>query len=159
MSTLIAGIGLIDKNNDPARDQLVADLAACQVAEPLLSTKKREMEGTVARLHGTETNFFQRPSLGLGAPRDVRVERAGEEGPVKVLWNCAYAAGDPIVRYEVYRRAEKIASIPFRPQINEEPFSFLDENAPRRHYGGLYYKVRAVDSTGDQADSTSVKPV
>jgi len=159
MSTLIAGIGLIDKNSDPARDQLVADLAACQVAEPLSSTKRREMEDTVARLHGTDTNFFQRPSSGLGVPRDVRVERADEEGPVKVLWNCAYAAGDPIVRYEVHRRAEKIASIPFRPQVTEEPFSFLDENAPRRHYGGLYYKVRAVDSTGDQADSTSVKPV
>lgn len=159
MSTLIAGIGLIDKNNDPARDQLVADLAACQVAEPLSSIKRREIERPVARLHGTDTNFFQRPSMGLGAPRDVKVERAAAGGPVKVLWNGAYAAGDPIVRYDVYRREEKIAGIPFRPQITEEPFSFLDENVPRRNYGGLYYKVRAVDSAGAQADSMSVKPV
>lgn len=159
VSTLIAGIGLIDRSNDPGRDQLVADLAACQMRDPLPVQRRRQIEERTADLHGRDTNFFQRTSSGLLAPQQVKVERAAPDGPVRVLWTTAYAAGEPLARYEIYRRDEKIATVPFEPQISEKPFSIEDRSAPQGHSGGVWYKVRAVDASGSWADSISVKPV
>ncbi|MGH9661764.1 MAG: aldo/keto reductase [Bryobacteraceae bacterium] len=158
MSTVIAGIGLIDRSNDPGRDQIVADLGACQMRDPVSVERKRRIEERVDALHGSDTNFFQRPSSGLVPPQSVAVERAAPDAPVKVLWTTAYAAGDPIVRYEIWRREQKIATVPFQPQLTDAPFTFADESAPASQSGGLYYKVRAVDATGRFADSISVKP-
>ena len=158
VSTLIAGIGLIDRNGDPERDQLAADLVACQLPEPLSASRRRDIEERVARLHGTDTNFFQRPSSGLLAPQAVKAERM-PTGPVKVLWTTAFAGGDPLARYEVFRREERIATVSFRPQTTEEPFSVLDEVSPASHSGGVYYRVRAVDAAGRFTDSISVKAV
>jgi aryl-alcohol dehydrogenase-like predicted oxidoreductase len=158
MSTLITGIGLIDKNNDPERDQLVANLAAVQTLPEMTPAKRRHIEEQVAALHGTATNFFQRPSAGLQPPRGLALERKEPEGPVNISWHTAFAGPDPIVRYEVFRREERIASVPFRPQISEEPFSVSDTGAPRSHSGGLYYRVRAVDGAGRWADCMPGKP-
>lgn len=158
VSTVIAGIGLIDKANDPSRDQIVADLSACQVRETIQASRRSAIEERVAHLHGTDTNFFQRPSSGLLPPQTVRVERADPQGSVKVLWSTAFAGGDPIIRYEIYRREQRLTSVPFQPQINEQLFSFTDASAPEGHSGGLYYRVRAVDQSGKYADSISVKP-
>lgn len=157
VSTVIAGIGLIDKN-DPTRDQLAADLSACQLRDPMPLSRRKSIEERVANLHGTDTNFFQRPSSGLLGPQSVHVERAQESGPIKVLWTTAFAGADPIARYEIYRREQKVASIPYQPQISEAPFSFTDESAPLSQSGGLYYRVRAVDASGKFGDSISVKP-
>ncbi|MCC6366372.1 MAG: aldo/keto reductase [Bryobacterales bacterium] len=159
VSTVIAGIGLIDKTNDPTRDQLTANLAACQLREPLTSGRRRQIEEQVAVLHGTDTNFFQRPACGLLSPQSVKVARDSPRGPVKVLWTTAYAAGEPMARYEIYRRDQKIAAIPYKPQLTEEPFAYTDAEAPAADSGGIWYKVRAVDSSGAFADSLSVKPV
>ncbi|MEZ5352405.1 MAG: aldo/keto reductase [Bryobacteraceae bacterium] len=152
VSTAIAGIGLIDRSNDPSKDQLVADLAAAQIREPLNTARMRQIEERTASLHGTDTNFFQRTAVGMVGPRDVRVEGGG-----RVLWNTAYAAGDPIVRYEIWRRDEKIAGVPFAPQTTMAPFVYVDKDAPAGNSGGVWYKVRAVDSAGNHADSMSVK--
>jgi aryl-alcohol dehydrogenase-like predicted oxidoreductase len=157
MSTLITGIGLTDRNNDPKADQLAFNLAACQSAEPMTAARRAEVEQRVAGIHGTETNFFQRTSSGLLAPQSVATERQAD-GSVQVTWMTAYAAGDPLSRYEVFRREEKIATIPFRPQTTMEPFQITDKEAPAGHSGGVWYHVRAVDSTGRHADSISVKP-
>lgn len=159
VSTCITGIGLIDKDNDPEKDQLIANLAACQMAEPLSTARRKQIEAQVGDLCGTDTNFFQRPSSGLLAPSNVSVERAADGGPVKVLWNTAYAGPDPIVRYEVYRRDEKIATVPYHPQMTEAPLSFTDESAPASSQGGIWYRVRTVDVTGRSVDSISAKPV
>ncbi|MCY4189441.1 MAG: hypothetical protein OXD30_13255, partial [Bryobacterales bacterium] len=156
MSTLIAGIGLVDKDNDPQRDQLVANLAAAQTAAPLSPQEKKDIEQTVADLHGTRTNFFQRPSAGFQPAQGFRVKRDAEN-EVRLQWHSAFAAGDPIVRYEIYRRHERIGTVPFRPQTSMAPFEFVDKPAPRRHSGGLYYKVRAVDESGRHADTNSAK--
>jgi hypothetical protein len=158
MSTLITGIGLINTNNDPERDQLVANLAAVQTLPEMPASKRRHIEEQVAALHGTATNFFQRPSAGLQPPRGLALERKEPEGPVNISWHTAFAGPDPIVRYEVFRREEKIVSVPFRPQITEEPFSVTDNGAPRSHSGGLYYRVRAVDGAGRWADCMPGKP-
>jgi aryl-alcohol dehydrogenase-like predicted oxidoreductase len=155
VATLIAGIGLIDRNNDPKRDQLAANLAACQTAEPISAARRREIEERTAQLHGTDNNFFQRVSSGLLAPQTLKVERL-EKG-AKVSWSTAFAGGDPIARYEVYRREEKIATVPFRPQTTEEPFTAVDPDAPASHSGGVWYRVRTIDAAGRSVDSISVK--
>ncbi|MDE0105262.1 MAG: aldo/keto reductase [Bryobacterales bacterium] len=156
MSTIITGIGLTDKDDDPERDQLVANLAAAQTAKPLSDREKKDIEQTVAELHGTRTNFFQRPSSGFQPPQGFAAQRK-ESGAVRLEWHSAYATGDPIVRYEVYRRHERIATIPFRPQTTLAPFSYEDTAAPRGHTGGLYYLVRAVDAAGRHADTLTAK--
>ncbi|MSV29281.1 MAG: hypothetical protein EXQ52_11170 [Bryobacterales bacterium] len=158
VSTVIAGIGLIDKTGDPGRDQLIANLSACQLRDPMPQSRRANIESRVAGLHGTDTNFFQRTSSGFLPPGSVTVERAPDGGAVKVSWSTAYAAGDPIERYEIYRREDRIASIPFAPQTSDLPFSLSDNAAPAGSSGGLYYKVRAVDSAGKFVDSISVKP-
>ncbi len=157
MSTLITGIGLIDSNDDPENDQIVANLAACQAAEPLSAQRKRDIEDQVAALHGTQTNFFQRPSSGFQPPQKVAVKGLGEGKGNEISWHTAYAGGDPIVRYEVYRRQERIATMPFEPQTSEQPFTVVDKDAPGGHMGGLWYQVRAVDAAGQQVDSISVR--
>jgi len=147
MSTLITGIGLIDDGDDPENDQLVANLAACQSAEKLSPMEKKTIEERTAALHGTQTNFFQRPSVGFQPPQQTSVRRLGDSR-VEVSWHNAFAAGDPIERYEVWRRDRRIAVTPYRPQITKEPFRFVDADAPRGHSGGLWYTVKAVDVTG-----------
>lgn len=157
MSTIITGIGLMDDNADPQNDQLVANLATCQTAEPLSAQRKRDIEDQVAALHGTQTNFFQRPSSGFQPPQKVEAKRLGDKSGVEISWHTAYAAGDPIVRYEVYRRQDRIAAMPFEPQVSEKPFSVVDKDAPAGHSGGLWYRVRAVDAAGQMADSISAR--
>jgi aryl-alcohol dehydrogenase-like predicted oxidoreductase len=156
MATIITGIGLIDKDNDPQHDQLVANLAAAQTANPLSPREKADIEQTVADLHGTRTNFFQRPSAGFQPAQEFSVERTAASN-VRLEWHSAYAAGDPISRYEVYRRHERIGIVPYRPQTSRTPFSFEDKSAPDGHMGGLYYKVRTVDEAGRHADTVTIK--
>ncbi|MBK9168625.1 MAG: aldo/keto reductase [Bryobacterales bacterium] len=158
VSTLIAGIGLIDRSNDPSRDQLVADLAACQMPEALSEARRRQIEVRTAELHGIDNNFFQRPPSGLLPPHTVTAQIEAGGPAVRVRWNTALAGGDPIVRYEIYRRDTLVASIPYAPQMTPEPFSYLDRDAPASQLGGLWYRVRAVDSGGRTADSISAKP-
>ena len=108
-------------------------------------------------MHGTETNFFQRTSSGFVAPRNVRLESSDTRA--KLLWDTAYAGPDPIESYDIYRRDEKIASLPFAAQTSNESFSFIDKHAPDGHEGGVWYRVRAVDSAGNTADSVSVRRI
>ena len=159
VSTLVTGIGLIDRSNDPSRDQIVANLAACQMLDPLSAQRRRQIEQQVAGRHGTDTNFFQRVSSGLIAPQIASVNREGADGFVTVAWNTAFAAGDPLVHYEIWRRDEKIATVPFKPQTSETPFTYIDREPGPNPAGGLWYRVRVVDAAGAQVDSVSVKPV
>ncbi len=154
MTTAITGIGLIDDNNDPDKDQIVANLAACQTAKPLSPLEKKEIEERTAALHGTQTNFFQRPSVGMQPPQQTGVRRLDDKS-VEVTWHNAYAAGDPLERYEVWRRDERVAVIPYKPQITKEPFRWVDAKAPGGHMGGLWYSVRAVDVAGHSEASLS----
>jgi aryl-alcohol dehydrogenase-like predicted oxidoreductase len=157
ISTLITGIGLIDRSNSRERDQIIANLEACQMAEPLAAARRKEIENRTADLHGTDTNFFQRTSSGLLAPLTVKAERPDGAKDVRISWSTAFAAGDPLVRYDIYRRDEKIGTLPYRPQVTEDLFSFSDSAAPANHPGGVYYKVRAVDAADRFADSISVR--
>jgi len=156
VSSVVIGIGETDPNNDPQRDQFVANLAACQTAGPLLPRQRRDIEERVAELHGTATNFFQRPGSGLQAPQNVRVTRTGNQ-PAELTWDTAYAGAEPLVSYEIFRREEMVARLPYAPQTTEEPFRFADKGLTDSYPGGLWYKVRAVDAGGGKADSITVQ--
>jgi hypothetical protein len=157
LHTAVIGIGEVDKNNDPARDQYVADLAACQTVRDLTIRERKEIINQVAGLHGIYTNFYQRPGSGLQPPQNVRLERPGE-GQVEVLWDTAYAGANPLATYEVFRRHELLARVPCTPQVSEEPFRFVDSGVKGRFPGGLYYRVRVVDTEGATADSNTLLP-
>ncbi len=156
--TVITGIGLIDKSNDPARDQVLANAAACQIRDPINGGKRRQIEERVAEQCGTDTNFFQRTASGLLAPEKFLVEDV-DANTTRLRWSTAYAGGHAIDHYEIYRRQVKIAAAPFRPQLSEELFSYEDRlTGPQNWAGGKYYKVRVVDVAGNMADTPTVKP-
>ena len=99
MSTIITGIGLTDKDDDPERDQLVANLAAAQTAKPLSDREKKDIEQTVAELHGTRTNFFQRPSSGFQPPQGFAAQRRRERrGPPGVALGIRCGRPDRTLR-------------------------------------------------------------
>jgi aryl-alcohol dehydrogenase-like predicted oxidoreductase len=153
--TAVIGIGEVDKNNDPQRDQFVANLAACQTARDLTRRERKDINDQVAGLHGIYTNFYQRPGSGLQPPQNVRLNRAGD-GPVEVCWDTAYAGANSLATYEIYRRHDLVARLPYAPQTSEEPFRFVDKGAKGRYPGGLWYRVRVVDTDGATADSNTV---
>ena len=157
VSTVISGIGLIDKADDPARDQLLANIAACQIRDPQTAAKRREVEQRTADLHGTDTNFFQRTASGLLAPEKFLAEDI-DPNTTRLRWSTAYAGGHAIDRYEIYRREVKIATIPFKPQISEDLFVYEDRmSQPQMWQGGKYCKIRVVDVAGNFADTRTVK--
>src|SRR5262249_43240953 len=51
VNCVITGIGLIDKSNDPSRDQILANIAACQMGEPQTRDKRRQVEQRTAEQH------------------------------------------------------------------------------------------------------------
>jgi hypothetical protein len=157
LHTAVIGIGEVDSNNDPQRDQFVANLAACQTARDLTRRERKEIINQVAGLHGVYTNFYQRPGSGLQPPQNVRLKRS-PQGPVEVLWDTAYAGTNPLANYEIFRRHEIIGRVPCAPQVSQEPFRFADESAKGGHPGGLWYRVRVVDTEGATADSNTVLP-
>jgi hypothetical protein len=156
VASVVIGIGETDANNDPQRDQFVANLAACQTAPPLSPGQRRDIEDRVAELHGTASNFFQRPGSGLQPPQNVKVSRNGNEPPV-LTWDTAYAGAQPLVSYDIFRREEMVAHVPYAPQTTEDPFRFTDKALTGSYPGGLWYKVRAVDAAGGRADSITIQ--
>lgn len=150
VSTLITGIGLTDKNDDPENDQLIANLAACQEAKFTAADRKR-VEDEVAAKHAIDTNFFQLASKGLLAPEMVELRRRNS-GDTQILWSTGFAASEPILRYEVYRAGQKVFTRPFEAQVSDEPFDFMDNSAQ----GGEEYFVRVVDRARRTADSKKV---
>ncbi|MBI3695123.1 MAG: fibronectin type III domain-containing protein, partial [Acidobacteria bacterium] len=135
-----------------------ANIAAAQIRDPQGSAKRRQVEQRVAELHGADTNFFQRTSSGLLAPEKFTLEDV-DANTTRLRWSTAYAGGHPVERYEIYRRELKIATVPFQPQLSEEPFTYEDRMTGAQNWaGGKYYKVRVVDRAGNVADTPTVKP-
>ena len=76
---------------------------------------------------------------------------------VTIEWSTAYASGDPIAHYDIYRSNDRIGSMPYQPQTTEAPFSFTDTAGPGGNPTGAYYRIRTVDVTGRYVDSISVR--
>jgi aryl-alcohol dehydrogenase-like predicted oxidoreductase len=155
--TLIVGIGHVD--DDPAKCQLTANLAAAQLDAPLTEVQMAAIEARVtAAGKDTANSYFQRPALGLTPPRNVGVEAdssmpAMRRVAVRVSWDCAYAGAAAIDQYMVLRDNQEVARIPHRPQISQMRFHYDDVLKGDLATGSHGYIVRAVDKAGKAADS------
>ncbi len=114
----VTGIGHIDHDR-PEADQLVANLAAAVADMPSLEARLR-IEHDVAERIGKDTNFFQDKIAALIQPTGVITRKDGDR--VAVRWNTAYASADPIRSYEIRAGEKLLLSLPYRPQLTEEPF-------------------------------------
>ncbi len=141
--TLIIGIGHVDE--DPLKCQLTQNYYAAQVgANTLSAERRREIEEMTGAVTGGRTNYFQLDKQELGAPREVTVEKAA--GGTRVSWQTAYAAGAPIVRYEVVVDGAEPAVVRHEPQtLKSKPFVFETEAAVEK------VVVRTVDAEGGTA--------
>jgi len=145
--TAIIGIGQISDDN--LKCQLVQNYYACQIVPEGLSQEKREKiekSGKVAK--DGKTNYFQLPYLGLTPPQDLKILKEEE---LKISWNSAMAANDPLSHYEVLRGEELVATILHTPQTTTDPF---------RYKGDLNqgnYTVVTVDKAGNRAESEVIK--
>ena len=144
VDTLIIGIGHIDE--DPLKCQLVQNYYAAQIAEDALSeNERREMEKLGLRARDGETNYFQMPDGGLGAPRNAKLTA---DDKVRLTWDTAYAGNEPIVRYEILQDGRLVATVPHSPQISlDEPFQCTLDAA------GKSFAISAVDAAGRRAES------
>ncbi len=158
---VIIGIGHIDSSDDPEKDQIAANIAAAQLREPLAPERMQEIEQTTAEAVGADTNYFQRPALGLTPPRGLRagvdsshIQHVCNMPAVYLSWETAYAGRASISRYDVFRGEKKLGETPHRPQTALRPFTFRDAEA---EVGPNTYRVRAVDAegaTGEWAETT-----
>ncbi len=149
---VIIGIGHISASDDPNEDQLVANLDAAQLREPLSSERMRQIEQRTAETAGTATNYFQRPSLGLTPPRGLRanldsglMEHVSGMPAVYLAWDTSYAGPAAISHYELFRGEQKLGEVVHKPQTTRRPFVFRDAEAAT---GLNLYRVRAVDKEG-----------
>ncbi len=158
--TLIVGIGHVD--DDPAKCQLSANLAAAQLDVPLTETQMAAIEARVTAAGKDGANaYFQRPGIGLTPPRNVGVEAdsampAMRRTAVRVSWDGAYAGAAAVDHYVVLRDGQEIARIPHRPQISPVRFHF-DDVFKGDPAGPHAYVVRAVDKAGNLAESPGLR--
>jgi hypothetical protein len=152
--TAIIGTGQI--GDDPKTCQLEQNLAAAQIEPGALSiTARRAIEKTASAVKDGKTNYFQLPKSALTAPRDAAAAQELRDGKrvVRLTWQTAYAGDQPIVRYDILRGGEKLAQVPYRPQVSKQPIQFLDrggDNAART------YRVETVDGAGRTAASADL---
>jgi len=161
ISTLIIGIGHIDDLADKC--QLEQNLNAAQLAEPLDRHEMNRIEDMVSSAGKDTANaYFQRKAMGLTAPRNVGVEEnfampGFAWNAIRVSWDSAYAGAEAIDHYDVLRNDELIGSVPHVPQITGKRYHHDDLLTLNEAKGVHRYQVRAVDTTGNKAESVSLK--
>jgi aryl-alcohol dehydrogenase-like predicted oxidoreductase len=155
VGTAIIGIGRID--NDGRNCQLEQNLSAAQVRPDSFSRSDRdEVERLALRAREGRTNWFQVLMQPLGAPRETaaRVDNRGGKRIVRLTWQTAYAAEEPIVSYEIRRDGRHIGKVEHRPQTGKAPFQFEDGKPERDRHS---YQVVTIDRGGRTAPSPSVE--
>jgi aryl-alcohol dehydrogenase-like predicted oxidoreductase len=149
IATAIIGIGRTD--SDGRSCQLEQNLSASQVREDSFSQGDlAEIERLGLRARGGRTNWFQVPQEALGAPRDAGLKTENRDGTrlVRLHWQTAFAADEPIIHYEIRRDDEVIGRVEHRPQTSKDPFTFEDLHpAAERHS----YQVTTVDRANRSA--------
>jgi hypothetical protein len=149
------GIGQID--GDGRNCQLEQNLSASQIrAESLSQTDRVEIERMAREARDVQTNWFQEPWRPLGAPREaaLAVEKLDGKRAVQLSWHSAYAADDPIERYEIRRDDRPIGQVEHRPQATLTPFVFDDVSEAG---AGHAYQIITVDRAGRRAASESLE--
>ena len=149
--TAIIGIGQI--SDKPDECQIEQNMASAQIAPDGLSESDRiEIEKMTARVKDGKTNYFQMEYNGLTPPSAFSVEQENRDGKrlVRVKWHTAYAGDASITSYELWRDEQKVAGIPFVPQVTNDPFMFeetLQDREPHK------YTMKVVDALGRVASS------
>ena len=152
--TAIIGIGQI--NEDPQHCQLDQNLSAAQILPEELTPSDREnVEKMAGLVKSGETNYFQLPARPLSPPRKPAVdqEMRDDQRLVNLTWHTAYAAGEPVQYYEVWRDSQKIARVKHFPQTTHVPFAFEDMLSDRSTHT---YKLTAVDRSGNSASTEDI---
>lgn len=156
IATAIIGIGQID--DAAGRCQLNQNFSAAQIRPESLSQTDREaIEHKAAQVKGGQTNYFQAPVKPLGPPREPAVtqERRERQHIARLTWQTAYAAGQPIRRYEIWRDNRKVGQVEHRPQTTKSPFAFEDALSDQAAHS---YRVVTVDAAGRTASTNELKP-
>jgi aryl-alcohol dehydrogenase-like predicted oxidoreductase len=117
VAVLITGIGAIHRENAEA-DQAVANLAAA-LEDHASTVDMRRIEDDLLAAHGAETNYFNERRRDAVQPAGVKAVNDGDR--VKVTWNTALAASDPLRTYEIWAGESKVLEVPFRPQLTNDP--------------------------------------
>ncbi len=162
VTTAILGIGQIDNSDDASKCQLTANIAAAQLEVPLSHESCAEVEELARKAQVDEANsYFQRPFVGLTAPRNVGAEvdtsmHMFARRAVRVSWDTAYAGSHAIDRYDVLRDGEVIGSVPHTPQWTRHRFLLDDAFDYAGDAGTHTYVVRTVDTAGETADASAL---
>jgi hypothetical protein len=114
----VTGIGHIDRER-PEADQLVSNLTA-GVSDMPSPEERLRIEREVAERQGKDTNFCQDRIPAIVQPSKVTTQKDGDR--VVVRWDTAYASAEPIRSYEVRAGEKVLLSLPYRPQLTDEPF-------------------------------------
>lgn len=157
---VIIGIGNIDGSDDPNVDQLVSNLQAAQLWEPLSPDDMSKIEERSREIAGPDTNYFQRPAIGLTPPNGLRAycdsgyyEHKTGSPAVYLAWDTSYAGAAPIDSYEIFAGEKKVGEMPHQPQITRDPFRFRIADVPA---DVSMYRVRAVDREGNRSEWAEV---
>ena len=120
VSCAVIGTGHIDRK-DPAKDQVVANLAAaCDT--PMTAEERVKLEQEAAAKFGATTNYFQEKARGLIQPTDIMLKMP-VDGTVRVSWQAGYAGANPIRSWQIRSGGKTLLTIPFRPQLTMAPLS------------------------------------
>jgi len=152
--TTIVGIGEI--NDDPVKCQLSSNLKAAQINwGGLTENERKRIELITAKIGNGKTNGFQEQGNHLIPPGNVKVSSSISKKKMSniITWYTAYAGSAELDFYEIYRNDKLIATIPFTPQITQEPYQYDD---PVRKGEVSDYKLAVVDKTGDRAFTESI---
>ena len=151
----IIGIGHISKRDEEC--QLTDNLTASQILpDGLTETERLSVEEMAKKAKEGKTNYFQMEAQPLTAPKEVSIVQNKENNVrnATINWNTAYAGDAPIKSYEVWRDDNKIAEIPYAPQISTDPFTYTELlNDNNAHM----FILKVVDAKGRIAESLPVK--
>ncbi len=114
----VTGIGHIDRER-PEADQLVSNRAA-GVSDMPSPDERLLIERDVAERQGKDTNFYQYRIPAILQPSGVQTRKDGDR--IELRWNTAYASAEPIRSYDVRAGEKVLLSLPYRPQLTDEPF-------------------------------------
>jgi len=154
IGTAIIGVGHID--NEGRQCQIEQNLSAAQIrAESFSETDRKGIEQIALRARQGQTNWFQLPQQPLGTPREpaVTMETRGPSKFVKLTWQTAYAADEPIEYYEIRSDGRPIGRVEHQPQTSKKPFIFREAFDGKAHS----YEVVTVDRAGRKAPSQSMQ--
>ena len=104
---------------------------------------------------GATNDGFQPTNRWMSGPREVEAsqEMRGGQRVVRIAWQSAYAAIDPIAEYEVWRGTVNVGKVPHRPQTTKAPLVFEQAVSDRVAHR---YRVIAVDTGGQKIPSNDL---